>query len=56
MKNRNNNEWIDNGQPSKFPKPNDGWEITTTEWIDNGHPSKFPEPNDGWGTINSCIW
>lgn len=25
MKNPNNNEWIDNGQPSKFPEPNDSW-------------------------------
>lgn len=30
MKNRNNNEWIDNGQPSKFPEPNDGWMTTNS--------------------------
>lgn len=43
-----NNDWIDNGQPAKFPEPNDAWAHTDERWIDNGHPGDFPAPNDGW--------
>ena len=48
MKNNKKQDWIDNGQPSDFPTPNDGWIKEKNEWIDNGQPSDFPKPNDGW--------
>lgn len=41
-------KWIDNGQPGKFPKPEDGWAHPQEEWIDNGQPGNFPSPDDGW--------
>lgn len=42
-------KWIDNGQPDKFPEPEDGWaQHPQEEWIDNGQPGDFPSPDDGW--------
>lgn len=41
-------EYIDNGHPGEFPKPEDGWEHSEEQWIDNGQPGEFPKPEDGW--------
>jgi hypothetical protein len=27
----NNQEWIDNGHPGEFTKPNDGWDIKKSQ-------------------------